>query len=462
MSSVFRKCKITTIPSETDQVAFDDVYELAFKITQRDFRSTIINIGGLNSGLLRSYAEPFNVINISKSKIDKVPQGFHLENIYMDEDRLPVFTDETLDTSVVVCVVTDEIARSRKALNYLVKLSQRADYMLMAYRIQPGCLLQQRAALEHRGFEGIFGLTRGDSIAKDSLLYIGGNRVRYSAGSGPKKVLAVMTAYNEDDIIKSSVEHLLNQGIDVHIIDNWSNDGTYETIKKISTQNKGIVSYERYPQEKPQKHVYKWEDLLSRVQTIAANSDYDWVMHNDADELRVSPWQNVKFVDAIGFIDRLGYNALDLTVADFRPVKDGFRQTSDIDEYLKYFELSDKGGYFTQIKCWKNTTPVDLVRTGGHHAEFEGQKIYPIKFFTKHFPIRSTNQGNKKIFQDRKKVFDRKERQKGWHIQYDEYEKEREFIWNPLDLYKMSGTELPADLVIERLSGVGIGKRSME
>jgi hypothetical protein len=167
-------------------------------------------------------------------------------------------------------------------------------------------------------------------------------------------------------------------------------------------------------------------------------------------------------VDAIGFIDRLGYNALDLTVADFRPVKDGFRQTSDIAEYLKYFELSDKGGYFTQIKCWKNTTPVDLVRTGGHHAEFEGQKIYPIKFFTKHFPIRSTNQGNKKIFQDRKKVFDRKERQKGWHIQYDEYEKEREFIWNPLDLYKMSGTELPADLVIERLSGVGIGKRSME
>ena len=37
-----------------------------------------------------------------------------------------------------------------------------------------------------------------------------------------------MHAYNEEDIVIPVLKHLIDQGIEIYFVDNWSTDKTYE------------------------------------------------------------------------------------------------------------------------------------------------------------------------------------------------------------------------------------------
>jgi glycosyltransferase involved in cell wall biosynthesis len=283
--------------------------------------------------------------------------------------------------------------------------------------------------------------------------YISGYET-YKAGikPTPKSVQAIITLYNEVDIISQVVRHLLNQEVDVHIIDNWSNDGSYELIAKLSEQNAG-VTLERFPSKKPK--YYQWADLLGRVQNIANVGGYDWYIHYDADEIRTSPWQDVNLKNAISFVDSLGYNTIDFTVLDFRPIKDGFNGDCDPEEFFDYCEFGKRPGHFIQVKAWKKTdSDVEIVNSGGHEAAFANRRIYPIKFITKHYPLRSTKQAKSKIFNDRLPRIAPAEKKKGWHIQYNDFDQKSDFIWSKDSLIQYT-PEFRSEHLIELISGIG-------
>ena len=461
---------MTNINSRYAYSRYIDLYKLAFFITQRDYKSYIINIGPPNKKLLQEYSRPFNIINISHEPLDDGQEGAHIENIYTDYVKFPTIHQDILKRSVVIATgLFSEGNKNSTYLKYLRHLAKTVDYMIVAEQeeiaiegFRPSHQIDYKKLVsitkKYLYTGGCFGWTKSDSITKDSFVALCGNAVRSPKNlSLPKKtLLVIMTAYNEVDIIEQSIRHAVDQGADIHVVDNWSDDGTYETIQKLKNKFGAKITCERFPEKKPTTHVYKWADLLARVGVIAEKSGYDWIMHNDADELRIAPWKEVSFVDAVSYVDSLGYTAIDLTVADFRPTTEGFSVNTDPENFFTHFELLDKGGYFTQIKCWKNVGKVDLVRTGGHHAEFENQRIYPIKFFTKHYPIRSSAQGNKKIFAERKENFDPQEKKRGWHIQYDQYDAEQSFVWSPDELYAFKDGEFWEKLFIERISGIGI------
>ena len=46
------------------------------------------------------------------------------------------------------------------------------------------------------------------------------------------KIVALIATYNEEDIIKEVIEHLLSQGLEIVLLDNGSTDQTYEICKK--------------------------------------------------------------------------------------------------------------------------------------------------------------------------------------------------------------------------------------
>src|SRR5262249_40063197 len=82
-----------------------------------------------------------------------------------------------------------------------------------------------------------------------------------------------------------------------------------------------------------------------------------------------------------------------------------------------------------QIKCWKNEgIAIDLVSSGGHDVEFEGRRVFPIRFPLRHYPIRSNEHGRRKVFRERKERFDPEERQLKWHIHYDGFEEGCDFV----------------------------------
>ena len=46
-------------------------------------------------------------------------------------------------------------------------------------------------------------------------------------------VTAFMCVFNEADILPWTLKHLIDQGVQVHVIDNWSTDGSDRIAKRL-------------------------------------------------------------------------------------------------------------------------------------------------------------------------------------------------------------------------------------
>lgn len=261
--------------------------------------------------------------------------------------------------------------------------------------------------------------------------------------------VAYVTAFNEADLIGSTIEHLAREGIGAYLIDNWSTDGTWEIA-----QRPGLIGAERFPAEGPSAH-YEWRQLLGRVEELAATTRADWLVHIDADERRESPWPGVSLRDGLWRVDHRGFNAVDHTILGFPPIDDGFQPGSDPEQYFRHFEFGRNPGHFRQIKAWKRgKSRVDLASEGGHNASFEGRRVFPFNFLTKHYPIRSQEHGERKIFRERQERWSPSERGEGWHIQYDHLRPGHRFVREPETLVPFD--DFHRRYLIERLTRVGI------
>ena len=246
------------------------------------------------------------------------------------------------------------------------------------------------------------------------------------------KVLSIVHFYNELDVLKKTTEYLLAEGIDVYLVDNWSTDGSYEMAESLAKKNPGRVYVDRFP-ALCQSNYFDWHSQLEYTEEISKKLDYNWFIHYDADEMRVSPWKDKSLRDAIYYIDCLGYNLIDNTVIDFR-ITD---ENSD-SIFMKdvWFEFGNKPGHFKQVKTWKKTDEIDIKTSGGHIAVIDNPRIFPLKILNRHYPLRSKVQAEKKVFHDRKPRFVKEQKERGWHSQYNCIKKDTDFIYDKNQLYK--------------------------
>ena len=184
--------------------------------------------------------------------------------------------------------------------------------------------------------------------------------------------------------------------------------------------------------------------------------DADWFMHNDADEFRYAPDARISLREAFYRVDRAGFNAVDLTYLNFRPVDDSFVPGKSPEAYLHYFEFPLPDSYYVAIRAWKNLGHnVEVAASGGHDVGFLGRRVFPYKFLSKHYPIRSQRHGEIKIFSDRLGRFSARERNElGWHTHYDELSRRQSFLWDAGELIRFD-ERFEREYLIERLSGIG-------
>jgi glycosyltransferase involved in cell wall biosynthesis len=250
----------------------------------------------------------------------------------------------------------------------------------------------------------------------------------------PFKVVAIMCVYNEADVLGYTLKHLYEQGITVHIIDNWSTDGSDQIAQEFP-----LEGYEKFPSNGPSKY-YSWAPLLKRVEVIAKNSNADWITHHDADEIRRSPRKNESLVDGFARIQNTNYNAINFQVYHFMLVDDLY--TGDPEKHFKYYTTDHGDCHMRQVKAWRNLGhQVDLSSTGGHFAQFPGINVSPEKFILKHYPLRSIEQSKRKVLVERLPRYDPVELQKQWHCQYQSFkslspEDYRTWIHDPNSLTK--------------------------
>lgn len=264
--------------------------------------------------------------------------------------------------------------------------------------------------------------------------YLKGKTFQYTSKKIPInfKVLAIIHIYNENDVIFKLLEYLLGQELDVYIIDNWSDDGSYEIVENFRKRFPERIFLDRFPEEGPSEF-YEWYNQLEKTEEISKKLSYDWYIHYDADEMRISPWENVTLRQAIYHIDKLGYNLIENTVIDFK-----LTENSDESIFMRdtYFDFGHRISHFMQIKTWKKTEYINLRDSGGHFAVVRNPKIFPLKILNRHYPFRNVEQAFKKVFEYRKPRFEKEHKERGWHGHYDLIQEKKDFIQDPINLLK--------------------------
>lgn len=263
------------------------------------------------------------------------------------------------------------------------------------------------------------------------------------------KILCIMIAHNEEDIIYHSAKAYIEEGIDVYLINNASTDNTVEEAKRA-----GVKMIENFPEEVSgysndcvSKFVYT--DLLRRTEDIAEQfSEYDWYITSAADEFRESPFPYSGLKETIKLADQLGYNYLYHTILYFELIDNSYiPKVTDPRFHFKHYD------YFRHYKrgnltVWKNVGQrVKLCHPDGERVEFSGMKMFPIPFILRHYPIRSTFHGAKKM-QERLDRYTEEEKALGWHYQYDEYKDDlSKFLKDPSTLKVYDGIAFRCSLL---------------
>lgn len=457
------------------------VYELATYLAKRSGARTIIDIGCGNGNKLRAFENAhLNIICVDAAPALEIARGYLKKPTFIAADLehgVPPLPREALDDAIVICADVIEHLRSpdrlaaalgeiARACRYL--LISTPDRTLARGLLDQGPPLNEAHTMEWSADElGRFlcdrGLPTGFFIGhtintdrhrvKSTILVIAGREARRPEPAPAPRVAAVIHTYNERDIIGEVIDHLLQQGVEPHIFDNWSSDGSWEYL-----QSRKDIRSGRFPEAPADQ--YQWHAQLTHTAQYAATLDVDWIMHHDADEIRSSPWQGVTIAEAIGHADALGYNAIDFTVIDFRFLHTEPDTVAPFQQNLRFFEFGRRAGHFEQVKGWKNTgTPVDLASTGGHDAAFTGRRVFPLKFLMKHYPLRSAQQAQQKIFAHRLPRSDTEKFRFGWHTQYDRFRAAAVSGWHRYKLLPWSAPVFAQEYLVERLSGIGLEER---
>ena len=241
--------------------------------------------------------------------------------------------------------------------------------------------------------------------------------------------LALIATYNDLDIAPQIVAKLTDDLVEVHIIDNWSTDGTFEYFAALAAGREG-VSVERFPQHGPTTY-FEWGAILARKEEIAAHHRSRWIIHQDSDEVRRSPWADISLRCGLFVADLEGFNAIMFTRYEFVPTDDSFAQGTDPEVHFRYCRTLN-GHLPPQLKAWRQpATRVELAASGGHEVRFAGRKVYPHPFVLKHYSLRNNEQARRKIFVERLGRYSPAERASGWHAHYDHLTRTDTFIHNP-------------------------------
>jgi glycosyltransferase involved in cell wall biosynthesis len=198
------------------------------------------------------------------------------------------------------------------------------------------------------------------------------------------KVIGMMPAYNEEDIIEETIQHNLSQGLELIVLDNGSTDNTFNICKRFVDRIKLI-------QMKTSK--FNINSLRRALYDMAIMSSPDWVIFIDADEFLQSKDKGRTLRDEIEEADSKGYNLIQFDRFDFFMTDDDNTLPS-ARQRLRYYSYHGDFLY----RAWKFSPGITVEE--GHYPVFPEYIYYnisPKKLLLLHYPYRTVEQAQKRL-----------------------------------------------------------------
>ena len=222
----------------------------------------------------------------------------------------------------------------------------------------------------------------------------------------------MVPVYNEADIIKESLTHLINQGIDPVVLDGGSTDGTYEICQRFL--EKGEIKLEQYVSNKNE-----WATTLRKLYDMALLESPDWVVSSATDEFLESYENNMELKNAILQVDSEGYNLIQFNVFNFFMTKNDPISENSIKKRMLYYSFHHDANF----RAWKVFPGILPEPRGGHMPVFPSDlkyNIWPKKFVLRHYQFRDKIQALKRINERIERNSGTPESKAGWHVHYNE------------------------------------------
>ncbi len=219
------------------------------------------------------------------------------------------------------------------------------------------------------------------------------------------RILAVICVRNEEIHIRRCLDALVNDGIDVILIDNDSEDRTIDIARDYLGH--GLLSIGRQPWH----GAFDLSEQLAMKRAIIENADHDWVIHADADEW-LRPWPaETSLANAIRQVDAEGFNCIDFDEMVFVPkAEDDFAHDGYVREMTNYYFFRPSSPRL--MRAWQRDLDADSHSSGGHLIRAANLRLCPRNFIMRHYIALSSAHAMKKYVGRR---YAHADLAKGWH-----------------------------------------------
>jgi glycosyltransferase involved in cell wall biosynthesis len=206
--------------------------------------------------------------------------------------------------------------------------------------------------------------------------------------SGPN-VVAMVSIFNEEDIIVEVLENLLDQDLVVVALDHGSDDRSYELCRELAGRRP--LDLRRWEPKD-----LDLEALTLRLYQMAQEHDPDWLLFSDGDELHQARPRSRTIREVIRDADATGANILQYDRFDFF-VSDA-DEPSDPSPVRRLKHYSWQGDF--NYRAFRNLPGLRASPSFAHLPLFpEGTpyRVAPERLVLRHYPYRSRRHASRKI-----------------------------------------------------------------
>ena len=194
------------------------------------------------------------------------------------------------------------------------------------------------------------------------------------------RVVALIAVRNEARVLRRTLEHLFQQGVETCLIDDGSTDASLEIAEAF--RGRGLLRVEHLDHAGS----FNMPELMAVKERLAREIEANWFLHQDADEIREAPRPFATLREGLAEMDRQGYNAVEFQEFVFLPTTDdaSFEGRDFVAEMRHYYYFLPQP--YHRLNAWKKPgVPVDLRTHWGHRVEFEGRRVAPVPFILRHY-----------------------------------------------------------------------------